>query len=214
MEKPTVQLQQRPHPTLAGRDAKPASPTRPLLHHVQLKTTRLDEMIAWYRLAVGLEIAHKGSRAAWLTNDDANHRIAFVSSPALRDDPDKESHAGMHHTAWEYGTVDELLETYERLREHGFLPHRTVNHGPILSFYYADPDGNSVELQVDNYGDWEISAEFFESPEFARDPFGPGVDPEQLKEARHGGASRDELHRRGYAGEFPNARLNDRRMSL
>jgi catechol 2,3-dioxygenase len=211
MEEGTVQLAERRPPSYSG---EPRAPHRPLLHHVQLKTTRLDEMIEWYGRVAGMVVAHKGSGAAWLTNDDANHRLALVSTPKLRDDPDRLSHAGLHHTAWEYATVDELFACYERLKAHGILPHRTVNHGPILSFYYEDPDGNSVELQVDNYGDWVTSAGFFGTPEFDADPFGPGVDPEKLIAARRAGASRDDLHRRGYAGEFPNERPNDRRVAL
>ncbi len=187
---------------------------RPLLHHVQLKTTRLDEMVDWYGLVTGLVVAFRSPAGAWLTNDDANHRLALLTATKLKDDPDKIAHAGLHHTAWEYAGIGELLDTYVRLRDCGILPHRAVDHGPSLSFYYLDPDGNSVELQVDNYGDWRKSAQIFETPEFARDPFGPGVDPEQLIAARDAGASHSELHRRSYAGEFPNARPNDHRLPL
>lgn len=211
MDETTLQLHERRPPNYPS---DPDAPHRPLLHHVQLKTTRLDEMIEWYGFVLGMVVAHKGSGAAWLTNDDANHRLALVSTPNLADDPDKLRHAGLHHTAWEYATVDELFVCYERLKARDLLPHRTVNHGPILSFYYTDPDGNSVELQVDNYGDWATSAKFFRTPEFERDPFGPGVDPDKLIAARRDGASRDELHRRSYAGELPNERPNDRRVAL
>ena len=31
-----------------------------------------------------------------------------------------------------------------------------------FSYYYADPDGNNVELQVDNFGDWEKSKEWMQ----------------------------------------------------
>jgi catechol 2,3-dioxygenase-like lactoylglutathione lyase family enzyme len=210
MPDPTVQLRERPLP-LVHRGARATATCRPLLHHVQLKTTRLDEMVAWYGHVLGLVVGFHGQGGAWLTNDDANHRLAFVTSPRLAEDPDQLTHAGLHHTAWEFSDVDELLGTYERLRDEGILPHRTVDHGPILSFYYVDPDGNSVELQVDNYGDWRESARFFDSEAFARDPYGPGVDPEALVAARRAGATGVGLHHRAYAGEFPNTRPNDRR---
>lgn len=181
---------------------------------MQLKTTRLDEMIEWYSDTLGLVVSHRGSGAAWLTNDDANHRLALMSTPGLKDDPEKLEHTGLHHTAWEYATLDELLGTYVRRRDWGQLPHRTVNHGPITSFYYADPDGNSVELQVDNYGDWRESVQFFVSEAFAADPFGPGVDPEALLAQRTAGVDPRELADRSYAGEFPVTRPNDRRIAL
>lgn len=72
------------------------------------------------------------------------------------------------------------------------------------SLYYADPDGNSVELQSDNFGgDWARSTEFIRSaPEFAADPIGMPFDPDALVAARREGATSEEIHRRTYAGEF------------
>ncbi|HEY2715337.1 MAG TPA: VOC family protein [Solirubrobacterales bacterium] len=203
---PTTQIADRPEPTFAR--------ARPALHHVQLKTARLAEMIDWYVEAVGLIVTYRCDRAAWLSNDDANHRLAILATPGLRDDPDKVGHVGLHHTAWEFPTLDGLLELYERLKAAGTLPHRTVNHGPTTSFYYLDPDGNSVEMQVDNFGDWRRSIEFFRSEDFDRDPFGPGVDPEALVRERANGVDPGELARRSYAGEFPVARPNDRRIPI
>ncbi len=71
------------------------------------------------------------------------------------------------------------------------------------SFYYVDPDGNSVELQVDNFGNWEESSEWMRtSPQFAADPIGMPVDPEQMVTARQAGTPFAELHQRAYSGEF------------
>lgn len=177
---------------------------RPRLHHVNLKTTRLDEMIRWYREVVGgLDVTFAYPDGAWLTNDDANHRIALMTSPALGVDGDKFLHAGLHHVAFEFDTLDALLDTYVRLAEVGIVPHFTVDHGMTTSFYYADPDGNSVELQVDNFGDWARSTEWMRSaPEFAADPRGSLVDPQRMIEARTAGTSAEEIHRRAYAGEL------------
>lgn len=212
----TRQLAHRGAPTLeSGHDHSQGSRVpRPILHHVQLKTRRLDEMIKWYSETLGLIICHRGSGAAWLTNDDSNHRLALLSTPKLIDDPNKVDHTGLHHTGWEYASLDDLLATYVRLRDRGELPHRTVNHGPVTSFYYTDPDGNSVELQVDSFGDWRESAQFMAGDAFAEDPFGPGVDPEALIAQRETGVEPRELLRRSYAGEFPPARPNDRRIPL
>lgn len=167
-------------------------------------------MIEWYQTVVGMELMHRSSGAAWLTNDRAGHRFAVVTGK-LTDDPEKLSHTGLHHSAFEYSSLDELLGTYLRLKDLGILPHRTVNHGMTTSFYYVDPDGNSVELQADNFADWDTSREFLRSPEFAADPFGPGVDPEALLSARRAGMDAAEVNRRSYAGEFPNVRPNELR---
>jgi catechol-2,3-dioxygenase len=184
----------------------------PTLHHVNLKTPRLQEMIDWYGLVVGMRATYAFPGGAWLSNDAANHRLALLSTPLVCDDPDKLVHAGIHHTAFEYGTLDELLGTYVRLKDHGVLPHSVLDHGMTLSFYYPDPDGNSVELQVDHFGDWTRSTEFMHGERFARDPIGTYVDPEQLVAARRAGATPDELHRRAYDGEFAPAEPQDLRI--
>jgi catechol 2,3-dioxygenase len=182
----------------------------PPLHHVNLKTTRLREMIAWYGTVVGLKPTFQYDGGAWLTNDAANHRLALLCVPGLSDDPDKIAHTGIHHTAFEYASVGELLDTYARLRAEGIVPHGCLDHGMTTSFYYADPDGNSIELQADNFGDWKKSTEFMRTaPEFAADPIGVHVDPDRLVAARDEGASLDDIHQRAYAGEFtPDAPLD------
>lgn len=177
---------------------------RPKLHHVTLKTIRLREMVDWYGKVVGAEVTFEFPGGAWLTNDGANHRIALLSSSELSDDPDKLVHTGMHHTAFEYDSMDDLLGTYVRLKAEGIKPHMTLDHGMTTSFYYVDPDGNSVELQYDNFGEWDKSKEWMRtSPEFAADPIGKPVDPEKMIEARKAGASVEEIHERAYAGEWP-----------
>jgi catechol 2,3-dioxygenase len=70
---------------------------KPKLHHVTLKTSRLDEMIAWYGAVIGAKVQFRDQTAAWTTNDEANHRIAFLAVPGLSDDREKPRHNGMHH---------------------------------------------------------------------------------------------------------------------
>ena len=193
--------------TTTGRPAR--------LHHVNLKTTRPDELIAWYGEVLGMEVIHKFPGGAWMTNDDANHRIALLHSPHVQDDPEKIVHAGMHHLAFEFDTMGDLLETCGRLLERGIRPHMVLDHGMTLSFYFVDPDGNSVELQSDNFGDWAKSKEFMRSsPEFEADPIGTFCDPDKLVEAYRGGMAPDELHRRAYAGEFAPAQPQDIRFPM
>ena len=188
---------------------------RPVLHHVNLKTTRLQEMIDWYGVVVGTTPNFQAPTAVWLSNDGANHRIALLSSSKMRDDPDKLVHTGMHHMAFEYGSCDELLETFVRLKALGILPHMSLDHGLTTSFYYVDPDGNSVELQYDNFGDWAQSSDWMRtSPDFARNPIGVPVDPARMVAARAGGATPEELHRRAYAGEFVPSEPLDPRLPL
>ena len=163
----------------------------------------MQEMIDWYGTVVGAKPNFHFPAGAWLTNDGANHRIALITSSKMSDDPQKLEHTGIHHMAFEYTSCDELLDNYVRLKALGIVPHASLDHGMTTSFYYVDPDGNSVELQYDNFGDWQASSEWMRtSPEFAANPIGVLVDPAKLVEARAQGASPADLHRRAFIGEF------------
>jgi catechol 2,3-dioxygenase len=187
----------------------------PTLHHFGVVTRHLEEMVDWYAKVLGMVTVHQSSaplgkeeapsslRAVWVANDRANHRIGLISSPDLRDDPVKHTLSRLQHVAFEYVTLDDLLNTYTRLKGLLIEPLLAADHGSNTSLYYADPDGNSVELLVDNFGSWDESSEYIRtSPEFAAKPMGTYVDPEQMIAARKAGASFAELHRRAYAGEF------------
>jgi len=188
---------------------------RPILHHINLKTSRLQEMIGWYGTVVGMKSNYTFPGGAWLTNDEANHRIALLVSPQLSDDPDKLTHNGFHHSAFEFPTMGNLLDTYSRLKKLGIEPHASLDHGLTTSFYYEDPDGNSVELQADNFGSWQESSEWMRtSPEFVANPIGMPVDPAQMVAAREAGASFAELHQRAYSGVFQPSHPQDLHVPL
>jgi catechol 2,3-dioxygenase len=126
----------------------------PKLHHVDFKTTRLEEMIDWYGVLLGTEVLFRYPLGAWISNDEANHRIALTAFPNFVEDPETDTRTGLHHTAFEYAGFEELDASYLRLKEAGIVPDFCLDHGMMFSYYYRDPDGNHVELQVDNLGDW------------------------------------------------------------
>lgn len=179
-----------------------ASPN-PVLHHITLKTNRVQEMMEWYATVVGMTTNHHSQFGAWLTNDPANHRMALLAHPALSDDPDKVPHTGLHHLAFEYENVGQLMDSYARLKQLGIVPHACLDHGMTTSLYYMDPDGNSVELQADNFGDWADSSHWMRTaPEFEINPIGVSFDPELVLAAWRSEGDAADLHRRAYAGEF------------
>lgn len=175
----------------------------PRLHHTTFTTLRLDAMVEWYGLVCGLRPVFHGEDAAWLTNDEANHRIALLSPPGLKHPTDKSHETGIHHTAFEFSTFDMWMNNYTRLRDHNVLPFLTLDHGITMSVYYQDPDGNGVEIQVDGFGDWADSTEWIaNAKEFADNPIGVFFDPEKLVQARADGLGFREIHERARAGEY------------
>ena len=72
------------------------------------------------------------------------------------------------------------------------MPIAPIHHGMTLSMYYADPDGNQVELQVDAMNPAEAEA-FMASDVFAANPIGIKFDPADLVARRAGGESVESL---------------------
>ena len=183
---------------------------KPALHHVTMRTGRLREMIDWYTAVIGGECTFRADEVAWMTNDAANHRIAFLAHKAIVDDAGRSGHSGLHHTAFEYESFDDLLASWKRLAEAGIEPAFSLDHGLTCSIYYRDPDGNYVELQSDNFGDWAKSTAFMRtSADFASNPIGSFFEPAQVYAAHQGGAAFPDLQRRMRAGEFAPAQIPD-----
>ena len=176
---------------------------QPKFHHVNLKTTRLQEMIDYYSTLVGAEVIHQFEGGAWMSNDEANHRIALLAFPDFVEDPEKETRTGMHHSAFEYACFEDLNASYLRLKGAGITPALCLDHGMTLSYYYADPDGNHVEMQVDCFGDWTKSKEWMRSSdEFKANPIGVFVDPDRIAADSAHGLSFAEIHARAMAGGY------------
>jgi catechol-2,3-dioxygenase len=90
-----------------------------------------------------------------------------------------------------------------RLKEHEITPALCLDHGMTLSYYYADPDGNHVELQVDCFGDWSESKEWMrKSEQFAANPIGVFVDPEQVAADHASGLTFADIHAKAMAGGY------------
>ena len=176
---------------------------KPRFHHVTLKTCRLDEMVEWYHVVIGAKVTFKDRFNAWTTNDAANHRVAFLAAPGLRGDDSRSLHTGMHHSAFEYDTFDDLMRSYRRMADHGILPAFCLDHGLTFSLYYEDPEGNFVELQSDNFGDWKLSTEFMRSSEdFQSNPIGTFFDPEKVYQAHASGMDFKALQAAVRAGDY------------
>ena len=119
----TIQI---PHDRVFNSEAQKVKHVmiKPTFHHVNLKTTRLQEMIDWYGVVVGATVNLQSNNMAFISNDRTHHRIALLAVPGLRDDPEKFVHTGIHHTAFEYDSFDDLMSSFARLRQLGIEPEK------------------------------------------------------------------------------------------
>lgn len=150
------------------------------LAHVVLRTSRMDEMLAWYTQVLNAKPAYVAPTISFLAYDEEHHRVAFIAVPGLKEQPP--GTVGVHHVAFTYASLADLLNNYDRLKECGVEPAWSVNHGPTTSLYYLDPDKNQIELQVDNYDTIEEAGEFFLSEQFDMNPIGVDIDPSTLRD--------------------------------
>ena len=160
------------------------------LAHFVIRTPRFEESRRWWMTVLGAEPRHENDFVTFLTYDDEHHRLAILSAPQCGDDD--RSTAGLEHVAFTYDNLDDLLATYTRLKHEGIEPLVPINHGMTLSLYYADPDGNQVELQVDTMTATEAEA-FMASDIFAANPIGVPYDPDDLVARRAAGESEASL---------------------
>jgi catechol-2,3-dioxygenase len=196
------------------------SPTK--LAHVVLWTRRVQEMRDWYLKVLDGRVVHESPRGAFITYDEEHHRIAVVDpeasaraarelvgssegligaggtpapvpvgsepavAPPLR---------GLAHVAFTFSALEDLLSNWKRLKADSITPTACINHGPTTSMYYADPDGNQIELQIDNFETLDEGMAFMQSPSFAVNPVGIVFDPDDMLTRLRGGSKAADLVR-------------------
>lgn len=166
--------------------------------HAVLRTNKFKPMVDWYRTVLQAEVVAENAMLAFMTYDDEHHRIAIAAIPGLAD---RAPHSvGLDHLAYTYASLGDLVATYERLKAAGISPVVTINHGPTTSMYYRDPDGNKVELQIDNFESVETLKGFFRSGAFAKNPIGITFDPDELARNYHAGVPEEQLKKYDPAG--------------
>lgn len=175
-------------------------PSPSKLAHVVLQTNQIGAMRDWYCQVLGARVIHDGPVISFISYDDEHHRIAFLDpgplgsrEPGIGSPMAAGREVGLHHVAFTYATLSDLVDTYLRLHDIGIQPHWCINHGPTTSMYYFDPDRNQIELQIDNFETVDEGRAFMQSPAFQENPIGVTFDPEQLVRRFREGATLREL---------------------
>jgi catechol-2,3-dioxygenase len=164
-----------------------------LAHAVFRTRDHYAEMIEWYCLVLNAHKVFESERITFLSYDDEHHRIAIASFPDLASRGSRG--VGLDHLAFTYETIGDLMRTYQRLKTRAVEPFCSVNHGPTTSLYYHDPDGNRIELQVDNFDDMaDATREMTAS--FTINPVGVLFEPDDLVKHIANGADAHELKAR------------------
>lgn len=149
------------------------------LAHIVFRTNDIPRMIEWYERVLGAHVVFQSDTIAFLTYDDEHHRVALIASGPFAEKP-AETTVGFYHAAFTFDDLGSLLATYRRLAAMSIHPRRSIHHGPTVSFYYQDPDGNDIEMQVDVFDTADEATNWMRGPVFAANPIGTDFDPEEL----------------------------------
>lgn len=148
------------------------------LSHVVLQTNQLSAMRDWYCAVLGAHVQLAAPGMCFLAYDDEHHRIGLMAQAAYG--PAEPEAVGLQHFAFTFADLPTLLGKWRELAAAGIEPVRSVNHGPTVSMYYRDPDGNGIELQVDVFDTAAQAQAFLDGPVYRADPSGPTIDPADL----------------------------------
>ena len=121
------------------------------LGHVVLKVRDARRSADFYTRTLGLKIAHEDyERGAVFLSFGTQHHDLALFQLATGETP-AASAPGLHHTAWQLGSFEELQAAHRELQAMGIAVDSTIAHNVTRSVYFHDPDGNRVELYCDMF---------------------------------------------------------------
>lgn len=174
--------------------------TTPKFAHAVLMTNRRDAMRDWYCRVLDARVVYEDPMLCFITYDEEHHRLAFVNPPPGASFVERAPNSvGLMHTAYTFPDLAALLARFEKLKAHGIEPKVPIQHGVTTSLYYRDPDGQFVEMQVDNFVRADDATAYMHGAEFAGDPVGPVYDPQRMLDDFKRGVPAAQLQTRAWA---------------
>ena len=128
------------------------------LGHVVLKVRDAQKSKEFYTRVLGLKVANDAREhgAVFLSFGTQHHDLALFQL-ATGAAP-QAGQPGLHHTAWQLGSFEELQAAYRELGTLGIPVESAIEHNVTRSIYFHDPDGNRVELYCDRFEDGGFKA--------------------------------------------------------
>jgi catechol 2,3-dioxygenase len=117
--------------------------------HVNLRVADEAASKRFYRDVLGFAIAEEDPEhgGVFMTLGDNFHTLDLGQHPAPQEaQRPQRGQIGLGHVAFQVASYAALREAYLHLAEHGVEVLRAVNHVNQRSFYFADPDGNTLEI--------------------------------------------------------------------
>lgn len=137
------------------------------LGHVVLYVRELERSVAFYRDMVGLQLVGEifNGQAAMLSGGSTHHELLLIQVGAAPG-PLQGRRIGLYHVGWKIGEdLATLRAAYQRLQAANYPVDGTADHTVSQSLYLHDPDGNELEIYVDDPKvDWRHDRSWTEAP--------------------------------------------------
>ena len=117
--------------------------------HVNLRVADQEDSKRFYRDVLGFRIAEEDPDhgGVFMTLGENFHTLDIGQHPSPENAPrPQRGQIGLAHIAFQVASYAALREAYAHLVEHGVPILRAANHVNQRSFYFADPDGNVLEI--------------------------------------------------------------------
>jgi catechol-2,3-dioxygenase len=117
--------------------------------HVLLRVTDEEASKRFYRDVLGFRIAEQDPEhgGVFMTLGDGFHTIDVMQHPAPQQSPrPQRGQLGLGHIAFKVASYAALRDAYTHLLQNGVEIQRAADHICQRSIYFADPDGNGLEI--------------------------------------------------------------------
>ena len=123
--------------------------------HVLLRVSDEEASKRFYRDVLGFRIAEQDPEhgGVFMTLGDGFHNIDIMQHPAPQDAvKPQRGQLGLGHIAFKVASYAALRDAYAHLLENGVEIQRAADHVCQRSIYFADPDGNGLEIYYEMPG--------------------------------------------------------------
>jgi catechol 2,3-dioxygenase len=124
------------------------------LGHIVLYVKDVNRSIAFYRDVLGFRMIASEPRVAVFSSGRTHHELLLIETG--QEPQPRKSYNGLYHIGFKIGdTIEELSAALEELKKARVNIVGATDHHVTKSLYILDPDGNELELYVDQDDDWK-----------------------------------------------------------
>lgn len=124
---------------------------RPTPSHFGIYVTEIDRMVDFYTKVFGLTVTDRGQGRTFKNelvfmsaNENQHHQLVLASGR-----PREATFSTVMQISFVVPNIQAIRDVKAKALTHGAVQMRGLNHGNALSIYFADPEGNTVEVYID-----------------------------------------------------------------